>query len=227
MRVTVQLRPGIEPVPPDATAAVIDVLRATTTLTVALSHGAAGVVTALDPAEAIAERNRRPGALLCGERGGRTIPGFDLGNSPFEYSAERVAGRTLVFASTNGSRALRHAAAAREVLAVAFVNASAAVERLAGAKLVTLVCAADVGRVSLEDVACAGWITASLARRGARLEGAAARLAASMAPVSAADVRIAVSSAQHARYLRTLGEAYARDIEFAGTLDAVGEVFAI
>jgi 2-phosphosulfolactate phosphatase len=227
VRVAVQLRPGLAPVPRDTVAGVIDVLRATTTLTVALANGAASVAAELDPAAALARRDATPGALLCGERDGRTIAGFDLGNSPYEYGAEVVRGRPLVFASTNGSRAIRHAAAAREVLAVAFVNASAVVERLARAPHATLLCAGERGRFSLEDTACAGWIAARLVERGAEPDGAAARLAAAMAPATPEAIRSCVEGAAHARYLRTLGDAWARDIELCATLDAVGQVFRV
>ena len=98
---------------PGTVALIVDVLRATTTLTVALRHGAAGVIPAATPEEGVALGRQHPGALLCGEREGRILPGYDLGNSPFEYTAERVAGRTLVFASTNGSQALLLARGAR------------------------------------------------------------------------------------------------------------------
>src|SRR5262245_43814035 len=74
-------------VSPAASAVIVDVLRATTTLTVALQHGAARVVAAATPDEARRLSDRVPGSLLCGERDGRKIEGFDLGNSPFEYPA--------------------------------------------------------------------------------------------------------------------------------------------
>src|SRR5512143_2629846 len=106
MRVSVRLAPGPPDVPAHAAAAVIDVLRATTTLTVALAAGAARVLAVATPAEALALRERHPGAWACGERDGRIVPGFDRGNSPDEYRDGAVAGRTLVFASTNGSLAL-------------------------------------------------------------------------------------------------------------------------
>src|SRR5262245_52562441 len=79
-----------------AVAVIVDVLRATTTLTVALDHGAARVIPAASPAQAFELRSRSPAALLCGEREGRKIEGFDLGNSPDEYRATRVKGRELI-----------------------------------------------------------------------------------------------------------------------------------
>ena len=227
MRVAVRLVPGREPPPRGGVAVVVDVLRATTTLTVALANGAARCVPVLDPEEARALKQRDPEVLLCGERQGRTIPGFDLGNSPLEYTPDRVAGRTLVFASTNGSRALRYAEGADERVAGAFVNAGAVVERLSGAAHVALVCAGALGHPALEDLGCAGWIARRLAERGAELDGAAARLAAAIGPTTAAEARALVESSRDARLLRGLGATYARDVDFCATLNRLPRAFAL
>src|SRR3989442_2975440 len=98
-----------------------------------MRNGAARVLEAATPEEGFALQARHPGALLCGEREGLRIPGYDLGNSPFEYVPERVAGKTLVFASTNGSQALRLAARQRQRVLACLANLSAAVQRLRAA----------------------------------------------------------------------------------------------
>ena len=212
---------------PGAFAAVIDVLRATTTLTFARSNGAARVLAAGTVEEAFQMRATNPGALLCGERDGRRIPGFDLGNSPLEYTREAVAGRALIFASTNGSQALRLAATARTRLLASFVNASAVAERLARGDEVWLVAAGKLGRFSLEDAACAGWLIRALAGRGFAAAGAAARLALAAAPADAAGVRATLEGCSHGRYLRSLGGAFARDVEFCARLDSIGEAYEV
>lgn len=155
--------------PPGATAGgiaiVIDVLRASTTIITALAGGADGVVTEAD----VDAARRSAGtlgtsAVLGGERGGLRIDGFDLGNSPAEYTADRVAGRTVVITTTNGTAALAACAPAREVLVGAFVNRSAvasAARRLGaacGTADVHLVCAGTDGVVTDEDVLAAGAI---------------------------------------------------------------------
>jgi len=155
--------------PPGATAGgiavVIDVLRASTTIVTALAHGAA----ALRPVAAIEEARRLAGTLgggtlLGGERGGTRIEGFDLGNSPREYGRDRVAGRTIVITTTNGTAALAACDEAREIVIGALVNRRAVadtVRRLAvetGASDVHLVCAGTDGMVSAEDVLAAGAI---------------------------------------------------------------------
>jgi 2-phosphosulfolactate phosphatase len=191
---------------------------------VALSHGATRVIPVATPEAAIARRGELPGALACGERDGCIVPGFDLGNSPFEYPVTQVAGRTLIFASTNGSGALLATAAARRRVPAAFVNLSAVTERLAGEPRIAIVCAGKLGSFALEDAACAGLLCARLVERGARLEGAAASLAAHIAPQDASEVRAVVQGCDHARTLRELGPAYARDVEFCATLDSLDQV---
>jgi 2-phosphosulfolactate phosphatase len=225
--IRVQLVPDAAGIAADTDAVAIDVLRATTTLTVALANGAGPVTPVATPAGALALRERQPGSLACGERGGRMVAGFDLGNSPFEYGAERVGGRPLIFASTNGSHAMIAAARAKRRWLGAFVNAGAIVEALAGAAHVTLVCAGKLGRPALEDAACAGWLCAALEARGATLEGAGARFARRLAPADAAAVAALVAACPHARELVALGPAYMRDLEFCGTLDVVERAFTL
>jgi 2-phosphosulfolactate phosphatase len=227
VRVTVCPTPDAGAVAAGAVAVIVDVLRASTTLTVALAHGAARVIPADTPERARMAARQHPGALLCGERDGLRIAGFDLGNSPAEYSETVVDGRTLVFASTNGSLALIAARAARRRVLGCFLNATATLEAVAAEPHVVIVCAGKLGRVSLEDLGFAGWLCAGLAARGARLDGAAARLAAALAPADAFAVRALVEGASHGRYLRSLGGGFARDVAFCAGLDRIDRAFAV
>jgi len=220
-----ETRPGWPRDPRRIAAVVIDVLRATTTLTVALARGAARVVPVAGLELAFAWKAREPGVLLCGERDGFKVPGFDLGNSPAEYGAEAVAGRTLVFASTNGSRAMLACAGCGVRLLGAFVNASAVVASLEGKAFVRLKCAGKQGSFALEDAACAGWLCVALAARGARIEGAQARLAAALAPADAAGIRALLQGSAHGRTLRSLSPAFACDVEFCAELDTLDRAF--
>jgi 2-phosphosulfolactate phosphatase len=206
-------------------AVIVDVLRATTTLTVALAHGARGVIPTATPDEALALRDSRPGTLACGERNGRIVPGFDLGNSPFEYTEERVHGRTLVFASTNGSLAMLAARGARRRVLAAFVNAAAVAQSVRREREVAIVCAGKIGGFSLEDAACAGLLIARLEPHGGVPHNAAARLARALAPLAAGEVRVLVEGASHARELRSMGAAYARDLELCAGLDTLDRAF--
>ncbi|MEW5935935.1 MAG: 2-phosphosulfolactate phosphatase [Bacillota bacterium] len=173
----------------DSWAVVIDVLRATTTITAALEAGCRGIVPALEPDEARALAARWPGhgrdTLLAGERGCHPIPGFDLGNSPQSYLPERVRGRVVFFTTTNGTRALRACRPARVTLCACLRNAGAVVDVLLARRppRVVLACSGREGGVAPEDVAVAGLLSDRLARQGARLSPRAreaAGLAASL-----------------------------------------------
>jgi 2-phosphosulfolactate phosphatase len=159
---------------------VVDVLRATTTIVEALAAGAVAVV----PCLTIEEAQRRaaelaPGTLLLGgERGGKPIEGFDLGNSPAEYTAARVGGKTVVLTTTNGTKALLHSVAGSEILIGALVNLSAVCARLQTAPAsrnvpVDVVCAGTDGQITREDVLFAGAVADRLAASGLQLDDSA------------------------------------------------------
>lgn len=227
MRVSVRLAPDAGPIDPAATAVVIDVLRATSTLTEAFAHGAARVIPVPTPEAAFRLKRDDPAVLLCGERGGRMIEGFDLGNSPLEYPPDVVSGRTLVFASTNGAQAMSRARAARRCLLAAFTNLAAAAEALHGAQSVVVLCAGKLGGFCLEDAACAGMLCARLEGAGARPDGAGARFARTLAPADAAGVRALLEGCGHGRTLRGMGADYARDVTFCAGLDRRDRAFEL
>jgi 2-phosphosulfolactate phosphatase len=148
-------------------AVVIDVLRATTTIIHALAAGAERVIPCgeIDEARQVASGLPVGTAFLGGERGGIRIPGFDLGNSPTEYDRATVAGKTIVFTTTNGTRAMLRARAARRVVVAAFANLNAVVRWLAAETgAIHIVCAGTDGAITLEDVLCAGGIIQGLSR---------------------------------------------------------------
>ncbi|MBI2481371.1 MAG: 2-phosphosulfolactate phosphatase [Planctomycetia bacterium] len=151
------------------TVVVIDVLRATTTIAFALAAGATSVVPCLEVDEA-RELHARLGsnAVLGGERGGKRIEGFDLGNSPTEYTADTVGGKTLIFTTTNGTRAMKAAEKARRVVLAAFVNLSAICDHLAAEEVIEIVCAGTNRQITREDVLLAGAIAEQLLRADVR-----------------------------------------------------------
>jgi 2-phosphosulfolactate phosphatase len=150
--------------PPDlrgGVAVVLDVLRASSTIIQALAARAETVVPCgdLDEARRLAAAAPPGTVLLGGERGGLKISGFDLGNSPREYTREVLSGKRVIFTTTNGTRALLRAKEARRILIGALSNVGAVVELLAEETgPVHLVCAGTDGRITLEDVLCAGAI---------------------------------------------------------------------
>jgi 2-phosphosulfolactate phosphatase len=149
-----------------AAVVVIDVLRAGSTIAHALAAGATEVVpcTEVDEARDLAARLGRS-AVLGGEREGVQIDGFDLGNSPREYTSETVGDKTVVFTTSNGTRAMRHCRQAKRVLIGAFVNASAVVSELELEPRIHLLCAGSNGAITREDVLLAGMLTVDLSSR--------------------------------------------------------------
>lgn len=144
-------------------AVAIDVLRASTTIITALEAGAACVYPCLEIDQALSRANDfQPRGLLGGERQGVKIDGFDLGNSPGEYLPDRVAGRTICFTSTNGTKALDRCSPALAVAVGAFVNRAATATWLANRLPGAIVCAGTNRAVTREDVLAAGAILATL-----------------------------------------------------------------
>jgi 2-phosphosulfolactate phosphatase len=144
---------------------VFDVLRATSTIAIALHHGAREIVVVGEIQEALALRAHHPDWLLAGERGGRRILAahtgsldFDLGNSPREFTRERVLNRTLVMTTTNGTRALQGCRNAGMVLAASFLNLNATAKALSASATdrVILVCAGTGEQSADEDTMGAG-----------------------------------------------------------------------
>jgi 2-phosphosulfolactate phosphatase len=143
---------------------VVDILRATTTICCALAAGAPEVVPFRTIAEtlAAAEKAGRRNVVLGGERGGRPIEGFDLGNSPREYTAETVRGRPVYITTTNGTQALYHARLAKRVVVGAVVNLSAVVASVRDEPEVDILCAGTDGQWTGEDILAAGGIVRGL-----------------------------------------------------------------
>jgi 2-phosphosulfolactate phosphatase len=150
-------------------AVVIDVLRATTTIVHALAAGCRAVRPCAEVEEArqLADSLRPGRVLLAGERGGRPLEGFDLGNSPGEFTPDRCRGATVVLTTSNGTRALLKAAPADRILVAAFVNFSAVCEQLGrDVRPVHVVCAGDGGEMALEDILLAGALVEYLSKPG-------------------------------------------------------------
>jgi 2-phosphosulfolactate phosphatase len=151
----------------DRAIAVIDVLRATTVMATALNNGARNIFTTpdVDAARRLKARLETE-SLLCGERYGRRIDGFDLGNSPYEFDKRTVENKTLIMCTTNGTKAVEVARGASLLIALSFVNLSAAAKVLLDKGLpVELLCSGTNGRFSLDDALCAGMTIAWLAKQ--------------------------------------------------------------
>jgi 2-phosphosulfolactate phosphatase len=147
-----------------ATVVVVDVLRATTTLVEALANGARGIYPTASTEEAVklAQSLGREDTLLCGERKGSKVPGFDLGNSPREFTREAVEGKRLVMSTTNGTRALTAGQHATRLVPCAFTNLSAVSRSIGGAERIVILCAGRESRFTMDDALCAGHVVRKL-----------------------------------------------------------------
>ncbi|MBC7562959.1 MAG: 2-phosphosulfolactate phosphatase [Gemmatimonadaceae bacterium] len=204
--------------------AVIDVLRATTTIAAALHAGARTVIPFLTTEDAMrtAKRYERGEVKLAGERQMVAIPGFELGNSPLEFTTASVGGQTVLLTTTNGTRALLAAEDARAVYIASYGNFSLVrtqlLQALQDGHSVSIVCAASEGMPSLEDSACAGRFVHSLVDAHAGLMmNDAARMCALLSERYGDDLLALCADAEHGRRLSDAG--FAADVMACATLD--------
>jgi 2-phosphosulfolactate phosphatase len=153
------------------TCVVFDILRATSSMITALANGAKQILPVASIDEALAAKAKYPDALLCGERDGLRITAaqtggteFALGNSPREYTADVVTGKTLITTTTNGTRALHACVNAEHTLVASFLNLTATTDYLRTAKpsQLVIVCGGTYEEAALEDTLAAGAIAESV-----------------------------------------------------------------
>jgi len=202
------------------TVVVVDVLRATSTIVEALANGARAIYPTTGTEEAIKLISSlgRDDTLLCGERRGLKIEGYDLGNSPAEFTREKVDGKRIVMNTTNGTQALVAVAGADRVFTGSFMNLSAVAKAVAGTDDLTVVCAGRGGRFSLDDAVCAGAILARLGTEWANDSDTsdAARVALQLATHATVDAAFLAETAGGRNLVEIGMEA---DLELCATVD--------
>lgn len=205
--------------------AVIDVLRASSTIVTALANGARAVVPFADT-DALMTRARqfeRGTVKLAGERRMLPIDGFDLGNSPAQFTAAAIGGQTVLLTTTNGTRALIAAEGATDVVVAAYVNLSAVTAMLRaalrGGADVVIACAGHDGHYALEDAACAGRLIRAVTRRvsGVAMNDAA-HSCALLARNYGDDVMSVFRESAHGRALA--GAGFSDDLALCAAVDA-------
>lgn len=200
---------------------VVDVLRCSSTIVTALANGAKAIIPMKTLGEARRERLNKPDYILAGERGGLKPRGFDLGNSPLEYTRERVSGRVIVLTTTSGTQALIYSRGARWILVGSLLNARAVAEAASSIASsedigITIVQSGTNGRFSLEDFICAGAIISKLPEGNIKLSDSAQ--ASLLAFKRAEDNLCAIlMGSAHSKRLIDLG--LSKDIEFSCQMD--------
>ena len=201
---------------------VIDVLRCCSTIVTALMNGAKEVIPTTTIREAQALHKKHPEFLLAGERKGLKPKGFDLGNSPPEFSVKTVEEKRVILTTTNGTKTICLSKNARWALIGAFFNAEAVAKtafKIAEKEKIgiSLVLSGTRGRFSLEDFMCAGAILENLPAD--RIECSDAVLAASLTfQQSCKQLTEIIQCGRHARYLKDIG--HEEDIKFCCQLNA-------
>jgi 2-phosphosulfolactate phosphatase len=202
---------------------IVDVLRSCTSIAAALSNGAAKIipVATVEEATKLAQTLDPKSRLLSGERDGRKVGGFDLGNSPRDYTKARVEGKTVIFASSNASPLMAGLLGGREQRLLAYVNLSAVADEVRRTALdLAIVCAGKSGKFSLEDAACAGALVGRLSETVIGLErNDAADLVMEYDRVHGQDVEAILRRSEHGRYLIELG--FEEDLPVCGDVDSV------
>jgi len=181
---------------------VIDILRATTTICIAFENGVSEMIPVASPEEANALHER--GYLAAAERHGETVSGFELGNSPQDYTAARVLNKRIAITTTNGTRALKLATNARRVFVGSFLNISALADILIREnKDVVLFCAGWKDKFNLEDTIYAGALAEALLV-SMTPEGDATLAALDLYAMAQADLSGYLQKASHVHRFKTL-----------------------
>lgn len=145
----------------DRTVVVVDILRATSCMTTAFAHGIESITPFAKLEDCLAMREK--GYFTAGERDGKKVDGFDLGNSPFEYMDENLKGKKIAFTTTNGTQAIAKSIGALEIIIGSFLNLSAVTEHLKKTTSnILIVCAGWKGKVNMEDTLFAGAVVEQL-----------------------------------------------------------------
>ncbi len=207
-------------------AIVLDVLFATSTIITALENGASEVIPTLDEAGARAEAQKHPEGsyVLAGELYAETLPGF-ASPTPLALLEEKIAGRKLIYSTTNGTVALRQSSRADHVYAGALLNGEAVVKRVLKdhpGKTILVVCSGSMGMVNLEDLYGAGYFVDLLSRE---LDEASDFSDAALAARSLFRSEDAADCLMRARVGRMMAERnLTHEVQFAARLSAMDAV---
>lgn len=201
---------------------VIDVLRASTTICTALRNGAREVIPVpdIENATKISANLSSDSRLLGGERQGKRIDGFDMGNSPLEYTPEKVRGKTIIFTTTNGAGAIYRCRYASIALIGTFVNVSSivkAIKNIGGTW--TILCSGRQGAFSAEDATCAGMIISNVQQSVEVETGDAGLTSVILYKNFKKSILNMLKKAEHGKYLASIG--FSEDLKFCAAVDRV------
>jgi 2-phosphosulfolactate phosphatase len=203
------------------TAVVIDVLRASNTIITALENGAKEIipVISVDSAVKISKGLFGGSTILGGERNTRKVEGFNSGNSPVEYSTEKVKGKTIIFFTTNGTKSILKAKFAESLYICSFRNMDAVVNQLVSSKNdIEILCAGNPGTFSIEDTVCAGMIISKIRSSGEKVNFSdSAKASEILYNDTKADILKMLQTSEHGRTLIENG--FSDDVVFCSEIN--------
>lgn len=206
----------------DKIVVVVDIFRATSCMVAGISYG----VSAIYPVSEVEEclKNGKKGMITAGERGGRKIAGFDIGNSPFDYMNPDFKGKEICVTTTNGTVAIEKAKGAIQVFIGAFLNLSATSEHLNTLdRDILILCAGWKGTPNLEDTLYAGALISKL--RNIELSGDSSLLAIALYDLNRNNLPAAAKKSSHAQRLADFG--IEPDIEYCMKTDLYSDIIAL
>src|ERR1700761_6087405 len=196
---------------------VIDIFRATSSICYGIENGAKAIIPVAEVEECSAYREKGLDYLLAAERDGKVVDGFDFGNSPFSYTKEKVAGKTIVLTTTHGTQALHLSRKAKKIVIGSFLNLTALCNWLKTQNNnILLVCAGWKNNFNLEDTLFAGAVADQLKHTNFTLDDAAIA-ANDLYQIGKADINQYLKKTSHSERLKKLG--IEKDIEFCLQVD--------
>ncbi|MBE9585620.1 2-phosphosulfolactate phosphatase [Mucilaginibacter sp. JRF] len=218
-RLEVCLTPALLPLykVEDFIVVVIDIFRATTSICYGIENGAEAIIPVSQVEECAAYREKGLSYLLAAERDGRVVTGFDFGNSPFSYTAEKVSGKTVVLTTTNGTHALHLSRSAKQIVIGSFLNITALCNWLRDQhENILLVCSGWKNNFNLEDTLFAGAVVEQLKGSAHRTDDPAIA-ANDLFQLAKDDLAGYLSKTSHSERLKQLG--IEKDIAFCLNVD--------
>lgn len=196
---------------------IIDIFRATSSICYGIDNGADAIIPVAEVEECLVYKESHPEYLVAAERNGEVVKGFDFGNSPFSYSREKVAGKTVVLTTTNGTQALHLSRKAKQIVIGSFLNLTALSDWLKTTnENILLVCAGWKYNFNLEDTLFAGAVIEQLKGGGYVLDDPA--LAANdLYQLGKEDIKAYLKKTSHSERLKQLG--IEDDIAFCLNID--------
>ena len=208
------------------TSVVIDVLRASSTIVTALQNGAKEIipVASVEFAVKISGGLFTGQTLICGERNTKMIEGFALGNSPLEFTKDKIAGKSIILYTTNGSKAVVKAKFSENLFVTTFLNLSAVTKKLMEINKDTeIICSGRGNDISLEDIVCAGKLVSEIQKYKEDIElSDSSRASISLNKSFGINIYKMLKDTEHGQILIENG--FEKDIEYCSKLDLLDAV---